>query len=92
MSAETPPEIDRAAIAEHAQRTVEQVALRKVRKTLDQMQEDKSNRRRILRKALIGCALLIALGAGFFVVLLFGHDDLPKQAPLKIPSALQQKQ
>ena len=36
---ELPNDIDRAAIEEHAQRTVEQTALRKVRKTLDQIEQ-----------------------------------------------------
>jgi len=36
---ETPNDIDRAAIEEHAQRTVEQTALRKVRRTLDEIEK-----------------------------------------------------
>ena len=63
MSAETPNDIDRAAIEEHAQRTVEQVALRKVRKALDTIEEAEVARQRTLRRLLIACAILAALGA-----------------------------
>ena len=39
MSMETPKDIDRAAIEEHAQRMVEQTALRKVRKALERIEQ-----------------------------------------------------
>ena len=92
MGMETPNDIDRAAIEEHAQRTAEQAALRKVRKTLDGIEQAGIAERRRLRYVLILCALLAVLGAWFFWGLLFGPNDLPKQPPMKIPDTLQQRQ
>lgn len=91
MGIETPNDIDRAAIEEHAQRTVEQAALRKVRKTLDKIEETEAARRRTLRYVLIACAILAVLGAWFFWGLLFSGRDLPKSPPMKVPSTLPQK-
>ena len=65
MGIETPNDIDRAAIEEHAQRTVEQTALRKVRKTLDKIEEAEAAGRRTLRYVLIACAILAVIGAWF---------------------------
>lgn len=92
MGAETPNDIDRAAIEEHAQRTTEQTALRKVRKALDRMEEAEIAERRTLRRILIVCGILAALGAWFFWWLIFSGRDLPKEPPLKLPGTLQQKQ
>jgi len=88
----TPYDSERAAIEEHAQRTAEQTALRKVRKTLDRIEESEAGERRALKYVLVLCALLAALGVWFFWGLLFGGSEMPKQAPLKIPATLPQKQ
>ena len=80
---ELPNDIDRAAIEEHAQRTVEQTALRKVRKTLDEIEQAEAAGRRTLRAV---------LGAWFFWGFLFSGGDLPKQQPMNVPGALQPKQ
>jgi len=90
MGIETPNDIDRAAIEEHAQRTIEQTALRKVRKALDRIEEAETARRRILRYLLIACAILAVLGAWFSWWLLFSGRDLPKPSPMKVPSTLPQ--
>jgi hypothetical protein len=92
MSEEKPKDIDRAAIEEHAQRLAEQAALRKVRKSLDRIERDKTGERRLLRKVLIVCAVLAVLGAWYFWELLFGSSNMPKQPPMKVPGTLQQKQ
>ncbi len=92
MGIESPDDIDRAAIEEHAQRTVEQTALRKVRKTLDSIKEEEAAERRTLRRVLIVCALLAAFGAWFFWWLVFSGRDMAKQPPMKVPATLQQKQ
>ncbi len=92
MGAEAPNDIDRAAIEEHAQRTVEQTALRKVRKALDEIGEAEAARCRTLRYALIVCALLAVLGVWYFFGFIFSGRDLPKSPPMKVPSALPQKQ
>jgi hypothetical protein len=89
---EIPNDIDRAAIEEHAQRTVEQTALRKVRKTLDQVEEAEAARRRMLRYVLIACAILVSIGAWFLWGLVFSGRDLPKAPPMKVPGTLLQKQ
>ena len=91
MGIETPNDIDRAAIEEHAQRTVEQTALRKVRKTLDKIEEAEAARRRTLRYVLIACAILAVIGAWFFWGLIFSGRDLPKAPPMKVLSAVPQK-
>jgi len=92
MGAETPNDIDRAAIEEHAQRTTEQTALRKVRKTLDEIEQAGAAERRTLRRVLVVCGILAAVGAWFFWWLIFSGRDLPKEPPMKVPGALQQKQ
>ena len=92
MSSETPKDIDRAAIEEHAQRIAEQTALRKVRKTLDSIEASEAAERRNLRRVLIACALLAALGAWLVWGLVFGDRGLPKQPPMKVPGTLQPKQ
>jgi hypothetical protein len=92
MGIETPNDIDRAAIEEHAQRTAEQTALRKVRKALDRIEEGESGGRRTLRTVLIVCAILAVIGAWSFWELIFGGRDLPKPPPMKVPGTLQQKQ
>jgi len=89
---EIPNDIDRAAIEEHAQRTVEQTALRKVRKSLDKIEEAEAAGRRTLRYVLIACAILAVLGAWYFWELIFSGKDLPKAPPMKVPSTLPQKQ
>jgi len=91
MGAETPNDIDRAAIEEHAQRTTEQTALRKVRKTLDKIEQAEIAERRILRRILIVCGILAVLGAWFFWWLIFSGGDMPKAPPMKVPGALQQQ-
>jgi hypothetical protein len=92
MSTESPNDIGRAAIEEHAQRSTEQTALRKVRKTLDRIEESAAGERRALKYVLALCALLAAVGVWFFWGLLFGASEMPKQPPLKIPATLPQKQ
>lgn len=92
MSAEIPNDIDRAAIEANAQRTVEQTALRKVRKALDRIEEAEAARRRTLRYALIAGALLAVLGAWLFWWLLFSGREVPKTPAMSIPATLPQKQ
>ncbi len=84
-------DIDRAAIEEHAQRVVEQTALRKVRKTLDRMREAETGERRNLRKILFACAILAALGIGFLGWLMSSGNGVPKGPPMQVPAALPPK-
>jgi len=90
MGIETPNDIERAAIEEHAQRTVEQTALRRVRKTLDEIEAAEAGERRTLLKILIVCAILALLGAWLSWELIFSDKAVPKQPPMKIPATLQQ--
>jgi hypothetical protein len=92
MGIETPNDIERAAIEEHAQRTVEQTALRKVRKTLDGIEAAEAGERRTLRRILIVCAILVLLGAWLSWELVFSDKGMPKQPPMKIPDTLQPRQ
>lgn len=89
MGIEAPNDIERAAIEEHAQRTVERAALRKVRKTLDGIEADEAGRRRALRKVVIVCAILALLGAWLMWQLIFSDKGMPRQPPLKVPAAPQ---
>ena len=91
MATEIPNDIDRAAIEEHAQRTVERAALRKVRKTLDEIQDAETARRRTLHRTLIACAILLAFGAWGLWELMFGGRDFAQGSPIEIPSTLPQK-
>ena len=86
---EPPQDIDHAAIEEHAQRTVEQTALRKVRKTLDEIERAQAAERRTLRKILVVCALLALLGAWLSWELVFSDRGMPKQQSMEIPPTLQ---
>jgi hypothetical protein len=92
MSAETPPDIDRAAIEEHAQRTVEQAALRKVRKSLDKIEEMQVAERRTLRRVLIVCGIVALLGAWLLWETVFSGRDFAKTPRFEVPSALPRKQ
>ncbi len=92
MDTETPGDIDRAAIGEHAQRTAEKTALRKVRKTLDKIEQAETSERRTLRKVLVVAGVLALLGIGFFSWLIFSGRGLPKEPPLQVPGTLQHKQ
>ena len=91
MSNEAPKDIDRAGIQDHAQRTVERTALRKVRKTLDSIEQDETAQRRTLHKVLAVCAALAVLGAWLVWTLVFGDRGMPKQQPMKVPSTVQPK-
>lgn len=90
MSAENPSSLDRAAIEEHAQRTVEQAALRKVRRTLDRIEQEESAERRTLRKLLLVCALLLVLGGWLIWEIVVSDRGMPKPPPLQVPQKLQQ--
>lgn len=92
MGPEMPNDIDRVAIEEHAQRTAEQIALRNVRRTLDRIEADQTRERKMLRYALILCALLALLGIWFFSGLIFGDRGMPKQPPMKVPDRVQPRQ
>jgi len=87
-----PDEFERAKIAQHAQRLAEQTALRKVRKTLDRIEESETAERRALRKVLIVCAMLAVLGAWLVWGLLSGDKAMPKQPPMKVPGKVQPRQ
>ncbi len=88
MGIEPPNDIDRAAIEEHAQRTVEQTALRKVRKTLERIARAEIAERRTLRRVLDHVRDTGLLGACYFAWLVFSGGDLPRQPPMRIPATL----
>jgi len=92
MGKDQADEIDHAAIEEHAQRTTERTALRKVRKALDRIEATEAAERRSLRKVLVVCALLAVLGGWFFWWLIFSDRGMPKPPPMNIPQKLQQEQ
>ena len=92
MSTETPKDIDRAAIEAHAQHTVEQAALRNVRKTLDRIEEARAAERRTLRRVLIACGIVALLGAWLLWATVFSGRDFAKAPRFEVPSALPQKQ
>jgi hypothetical protein len=88
---EIPNDIDRAAIEAHAQRTVEQTALRKVRNTLDHIEQAEAARRRTLRYVLIACAILAVIGAWLIWGLIFSGRDMAQAVPIKVPHAVPQR-
>src|ERR1019366_8497569 len=85
MGIEAPNDIDRAGIEAHAQRTVEQAALRKVRRALDQIKEAEAAGRRTLPYVLIPCAIFAVIGVLAFAGLMFSGRDLQKGTPMKVP-------
>ncbi len=89
MGADHHEDIDRVAIEEHAQRTVERSALRKVRKALDRIEAAETAERRTLRKVLVVCALLAVVGGWFFWWLMFSDRGMPKPPPMKVPQTQQ---
>ena len=89
MGADHPDDIDRVAIEEHAQRTAERAALRKVRKALDRMAAAETAERRTLRKILLACVLLAVLGGWYFWWLIFSDRGMPKPPPMNIPQTQQ---
>lgn len=91
-NAKTPYDSERAAIEEHAQRTTEQTALRKVRKALDRIEESEAGERRALRYVLIACVLLALVGLWFFWGLIFRGSEMPKPPPMQIPATLPPRQ
>jgi hypothetical protein len=92
MAADRPDGIDNDAIEEHAQRTAERSALRKVRKALDRIEAAETAERRTLRKVLVVCALLAVLGGWFAWWLIFSDRGMPKPPPMNLPQKLQQRQ
>ena len=92
MGTESPNDIDRASIEEHAQRTTEQTALRKVRKTLDHIEAEEERERRMRRYVVAVCVVLALIGAWFISGLLFGDRGMPKQPPMKVPATLPPRQ
>ena len=91
MGSEKPDDIDRAAIAEAAQRTAEQAALRKVRKKLDDIEEAQSRQRRILRIVLIAGAVAILCVAFVVWNLISRNRELRQGPPVEIPRAVEKK-
>ena len=65
MGTENPGDIDRVKTEAHAQRTAEQTALRKVRKTLNRSEQDEADERSALRYVLSPCVLLAMLALWF---------------------------
>lgn len=91
MSTGEPDGIDRDAIADNAQRTVERVALRKVRKTLDGMERAAAEQRKLLRRVLIACAVLALVGALFARGLFFAGREGPRGPAIQLPAASKEK-
>lgn len=75
-----------ADVAERAQRLAERTALRKVRGALDQIQDAEGRQRRVLRRALVFCAVLLVLGLGFIAALIAGGKE--RRAAVELPSAI----
>ena len=68
------PHIDRNALNANIQRTVDQVALRKVRKLADELEAEQTARHRFGNRALIIVALVATVLAVWFVSDLIASD------------------
>jgi hypothetical protein len=77
--------------AEEAQREAERAALRNVRSALDGIEVSEAQRRRLLRKVLVICAVLFALGAVLAWAMFFSGERMPKGPPLQIPENIKFK-
>ena len=91
MATEPENEIDRAAIAEQAQRVAEQAALRKVRNTLDRLDATERSERRALRKIVLLCLVLALIGGWVIWSLIYADKGMPKSPPMQLPSRVQGK-
>jgi hypothetical protein len=91
MSNQAPDDIDRAAIAENAQRTVERSALRKMRKALDGIERAEAEKRKLLRNVLLACAALVLLGAWLVWALIFSGRAQSAGPGIELPAATKQK-
>ena len=76
-------------VAEQTQRQAERSALRKVRATLDQLVAADGRQRRILRRALLFCAVLLIVGFGFVATVIFSGK--PARTPVELPSNIPQR-
>jgi fatty acid desaturase len=92
MSNQAPDDIDRAAIAENAQRTVERSALRKVRKALDSIERAQADKRKLLRNVLLACAALALVGAWLVWTLIISGREPPVGPGIELPAAAKPKQ
>jgi cell division septal protein FtsQ len=77
--------------AEQAQREAERAALRNVRKVLDQLEDSEVQRRRLLRRVVAVCAVLLVVGGVLVWGIFFSGERMPKSAPLKIPESIKFK-
>ena len=68
------PHIDRNALNANIQRTVDQVALRKVRKLADELEAEQVAKRRFGNRALIVVAVVATILAAWFVADLIASD------------------
>ena len=86
-----PPDLplgDRAAIEEAAQRTAEQTALRKVRKSQDSSEAAEARRRTIVRRiALVGVLVVVAVMLVVWAMLSANREQL-RGAPVQIPGTV----
>ena len=82
-----PSEVDKNAITENVQRTAERVALRKVRKFTDELEDDEITRKRIEKSAL---ALFVILAVVFALWVIYG-DKLPiRKGEIVVPGHVTQ--
>lgn len=83
-----PPDLNRAAIEEAAQRTAEQAALRKVRKKLDSLEAEETRRRRTVRRiALVGIIAIVCVVVVVWIMLSANREQL-RGAPIAVPGTL----
>ncbi len=78
-------------MTEEEQRVAERAALRNVRKFLDQLEDSEAQRRRLLRKALVVCVVLLVFGAILAWGLFSSVERTPAGPPLKIPDSIKFK-
>ena len=91
MSSETPNDIDRAAIEEAAQRVAEQSALRKVRKTLDDIEQGQARQRKVLAIVLVASVIAVLCVAFVFWQFFFKNRELHRGPPIEIPRSVDKK-
>ncbi|MDK9702843.1 MAG: hypothetical protein OEL20_06850 [Sulfuritalea sp.] len=70
-----------AAIAENVQHTVEQVALRKVRKLSEQLEKEQADKDRLERRVLIFAAIIGLVFVAWVALVLFGSGPTVRQQP-----------
>jgi hypothetical protein len=85
----TEPDVDKNAIAENVQRTVERAALRKVRKLVDKIEEEQAVEQRHGNRAMIAFAVIVVLFLAWLIANAINDDrQLNRDQKFQVPETV----